>query len=561
MVRHILTLSTVLILAVPGISFSQITLQPFLSGLSSPVLVTNAHDGTNRLFIVQQGGTILVLQPGGAIPSTFMDITAKVVSGGERGLLGMAFLPEYSTNRRFYVSYTRTGDGASVIAEYKASAVNPNLGDTATERVLLVVAQPFANHNGGMIEFGPDGYLYISLGDGGSANDPGNRAQNINELLGKILRIDINTPPQIPYQSPPTNPFFGAIPGRDEIYAYGLRNMWRFSFDRNTGQLWGADVGQGQREEVDIITLGGNYGWRTYEGTLCTGLNPTQCGLPGFIPPITEYAHTGGRCSITGGYVYRGPTGALPAGNYVYADYCTGEIFLWNGTTAQMVLDTSVNISSFGEDESGEVYVTELGGTISKFVNPNPCPLPNPTGLAPSGIVATSQPAFTWSAVPNATDYVLLMIPTADAALATGPPTFVAATSNSYTPPAALPRFDYLWTVTARNPSCTANSFPPAQFFTIGGSCPLSAPALIGPIGTAPPSPTFTWSGVSTASLYFLLVVNAANSSVALQTVVATPSYTAPTPLPPATYIWAAIAFNSSCGGSPFSNVGSFVVQ
>jgi glucose/arabinose dehydrogenase len=227
------------------------------------------------------------------------------------------------------VSYTRTGDSASVIAEYRVTT-NPDAGDTTTERILLVVAQPFSNHNGGMIEFGPDGFLYISLGDGGSANDPGNRAQNIDELLGKIHRIDINTPPQTPYQSPPDNPFFGSIPGRDEIYAYGLRNTWRFSFDRSTGQLWAADVGQGAREEVDVISKGGNYGWRAYEGTVCTNLNPPQCGLPGFILPITEYAHSGGRCSITGGYVYRGLTGALPSGNYVYADYCTGEIFIWN---------------------------------------------------------------------------------------------------------------------------------------------------------------------------------------------------------------------------------------
>lgn len=353
---------------------TEVVLEPVLSGLNSPLYVTNAHDGSNRLFIVEQPGRIKVLQPGSSTPTIFLDIASRIVSGGERGLLGLAVHPQFSTNRRFFVNYTRQPDGATVIAEYRASASNPNVADTS-ETVLLVIAQPFANHNGGMIEFGPDQFLYIGMGDGGSANDPGNRAQNINELLGKILRIDVDrSNGSVPYSSPAGNPFFGATPGRDEIYAFGMRNPFRFSFDRATGQLFAGDVGQNAREEVDIITLGGNYGWRVMEGNIC---NPsfgggvcTQIG----IAPVAEYDHSGGRCSISGGYVYRGSQSSLPAGAYVYADFCTGEIFMLNGGTASLLLDTGLNISSFGEDEAGEIYVVNLNGTLNRINNPNPPP-------------------------------------------------------------------------------------------------------------------------------------------------------------------------------------------
>ena len=204
----------------------------------------------------------------------FLDITTRVLAGGERGLLGLAFHPGFASNRRFFVDYTRRPDGAIVIAEYQASAVDPNVADS-TERPVLVVAHPFSNHNGGMVEFGPDGFLYIAMGDGGSANDPDRRAQSIDDLLGKILRIDVDRPNgSVPYSSPASNPFFGATRGRDEIFALGMRNPWRFSFDRATGQLYVGDVGQGAIEEIDIVTLGGNYGWRIWEGTSCTGARP-----------------------------------------------------------------------------------------------------------------------------------------------------------------------------------------------------------------------------------------------------------------------------------------------
>lgn len=353
-----------------GTASAAIRLVPFLTGLSSPILVTNARDGSDRLFIVEQAGIIKVLQPGGVTPTVFLDITTPVRFGGEQGLLGLAFHPQYASNRRFFVNYTREPDGATVIAEYHASVGNPNVADAA-ETVLLMIPQPFTNHNGGMVEFSPaDGYLYIGNGDGGSGNDPGNRAQNINNLLGKVLRIDVDTPNgPVPYSSPPSNPFFGATPGADEIYAVGLRNPWRFSFDRLTHDLYLGDVGQSAREEIDIITLGGNYGWRIWEGTSCTGNDPGLCNPAGFVFPIVEYSHTGGRCSVTGGYVYRGSRWNLPVGGYVYADFCTGEIFLHLNGTSNVALDRPINVSSFGEDEAGEVYVVGLGGTVHRFAS------------------------------------------------------------------------------------------------------------------------------------------------------------------------------------------------
>src|SRR5689334_2245953 len=232
-----------------------VPLVPVLAGLASPIYVTNAHDGSNRLFVVEQPGRIKVLQPNATAPTVFLDITSRVLSGGEQGLLGLAFHPQFVSNGRFFVDYTRRPDGATVIAEYQVSAQNRNVAGT-TERVLLVIPQPYVNHNGGMVEFGPDGFLYIGMGDGGSGNDPENRAQNPNELLGKILRIDVDHA-----APPPTNPYANGSGGRPEIYAIGLRNPFRFSFDRATGQLYVGDVGQDEREEVDIVTAGGNYGW------------------------------------------------------------------------------------------------------------------------------------------------------------------------------------------------------------------------------------------------------------------------------------------------------------
>jgi uncharacterized protein (TIGR03437 family) len=339
------------------------------SGLSSPLYLTHARDGSGRLFIVEQPGRILALPAGATAPlaTPFLDISGKLVSGGERGLLGLAFHPQFAANRRFFVNYTRAGDGATVVSEFKASASDPNVAETA-ERIIITIGQPFANHNGGMIEFGPDGFLYIGMGDGGSGNDPGNRAQNIEDLLGKMLRIDVNTT-TAPYTSPSTNPFFGKA-GRDEIFATGLRNPFRWSFDRGTGQLYAGDVGQGLIEEVDIVTLGGNYGWRVFEGARCTNNDPTLCAGSNYILPITQYDHSGGRCSVTGGYVYRGTRSTLPVGAYVFGDFCSGEIFIFNNNTTSPPIDTDFLLASFGEDEAGELYVVDLGGRVFRIAAP-----------------------------------------------------------------------------------------------------------------------------------------------------------------------------------------------
>jgi glucose/arabinose dehydrogenase len=356
-----------------------IVLEPVLTGLATPVFVTHAADTSGRLFVVEQGGSIVVLQAGATAPIVFLDIGDRVVAGGEQGLLGLAFHPDFASNGRFFVDYTRRADGATVIAEYRVSAADPNIADR-TETVLLTIPQPYVNHNGGMLAFGPDGNLYIGMGDGGSADDPGNRAQNVDELLGKILRIDVDHPASATqfYSSPADNPFAGAVAGRDEIYALGMRNPWRFSFDRQTGDLMAGDVGQSAREEVDRIVRGGNYGWRTFEGTLCTGNNPPPCDPTPFVPPITEYDHSNGRCSITGGYVYRGAKGALPLGSYLFGDFCSGEIFLLQGSfapgsTFAVIAATGQNISSFGEDQDGELYVVEYGGAVLRVTAPPPC--------------------------------------------------------------------------------------------------------------------------------------------------------------------------------------------
>lgn len=341
------------------------------SGLTHPVFVANAGDGSNRLFIVEQEGFIRVLQPGSSTPTEFLDIHTKISSGGERGLLGLAFHPDYASSGRFFVFYTKVGNGALVIAEYHVTA-DPDVADPLSEDILLTIPHPdFANHNGGMLAFGPDGYLYVGVGDGGSGNDPSNNGQKKGTLLGKILRLDVSLPGT--YSSPPDNPYVNQV-GRDEIFAIGFRNPFRFSFDRLTGDQWVGDVGQNAREEVDSPILnGGNYGWRVFEGFDCTGLDPALCTPGNYEPPVFDYAHTAGRCSITGGYVYRGPLGTLPAGTYVYGDFCSGEILSWDGTSQTVLLGTGLNISSFGEDEDGELYVVGLGGSVHRIVSDAAC--------------------------------------------------------------------------------------------------------------------------------------------------------------------------------------------
>jgi glucose/arabinose dehydrogenase len=360
-------------------------LQTVYTGLTRPVLVRGANDGTKRVFIVQQGGVIKVAQPGSAAMTTFIDLSTKIFFvSDERGLLGLAFHPQFATNGKFYVYYNRSGDSMIVIAEYKISGANPDQGDISSERILLTIPKPFANHNGGMIDFGPDGFLYAGVGDGGSANDPNNNAQNRSQLLGKFIRIDVNIPQgsQLPYLIPATNPFTGAGTSRcdagsttngitcQEIWAVGMRNPWRWSFDRGgSHQLYAGDVGQDAIEEVDIITGGANYGWRVYEGDRCTNNDPSLCVNPNpYTLPIFEYssANPDPRCSVTGGYIYRGTQGAVPAGSYVFGDYCTGEI--WLNNTSSLLFDTPRSIPSFGEDDDGEIYAAYFNGQIDKIV-------------------------------------------------------------------------------------------------------------------------------------------------------------------------------------------------
>jgi hypothetical protein len=348
------------------------------------------------------------------VPTVFLDIHAKIAFGGERGLLGLAFHPQYAANGRLFIYYTRVIDGAIVIAEYRVSA-DPNVASPSGTTLLQIPHSLNTNHNGGMLAFGPDGYLYIGVGDGGSANDPPNNAQNANVLLGKLLRIDVDRRDTVNfkmYVSPSDNPYAGKGSGRPEIFSLGWRNPWRFSFDRSTHQQWVADVGQDAREEVDTpIVKGGNYGWRVYEGFACSGNDPSLCNPANYIFPVFDYTHTNGRCAITGGYVYRGSQNALPQGTYVYGDYCSGEIFAWDGAAQSIVLDTQSNISSFGEDEQGEIYVVGLEGSLSRIVGagPPPCkyaiaPPTQSVGVAGGGgnVAVTTADGCVWAAVSNA---------------------------------------------------------------------------------------------------------------------------------------------------------------
>jgi glucose/arabinose dehydrogenase len=370
-----LCLLTVLSVSIGFSTEPELALVPMVTNLDSPVIITNAGDGSGRLFIGEQDGIVLIWDGSQLLSQPFMDISNKTNGSGERGLLGMAFHPDYENNDLFFVHYTNLS-GDTVIAEYSASDADPNLADLDSERILLSVDQPFSNHNGGSIEFGPDGYLYIALGDGGSGGDPLDSGQDLGSLLGKILRIDIDAPVP-PYGIPADNPFVG-VAGRDEIWAWGLRNPWRISFDRDTGDLFIGDVGQNAWEEIDFqpasSTGGENYGWRCYEGN--HPYNTDGCGDPGdYVGPILEHSHGSGACSITGGYRYRGAAFPNLAGYYVYADYCSPVIWgatkglddQWSSTA--LVQPSGIFASTFGEDETGELYVANHSGTVYRIID------------------------------------------------------------------------------------------------------------------------------------------------------------------------------------------------
>jgi glucose/arabinose dehydrogenase len=350
-----------------------IALQSFATGFNSPVEITNAGD--SRLFIVQKGGLIRILNSNGTINTTpFLNLSSIISSNGERGLLGLAFHPNYSTNGFFFVNYTNTS-GNTVIARYSVSSGNPDIANN-TGTILMTITQPFSNHNGGTIKFGPDGYLYIGMGDGGSSGDPGNRAQNINDNLGKMLRIDVNSNVAPYYTSPATNPYVGNT-GNDEIWAIGLRNPWKFSFNRLNGDLWIADVGQNAFEEINktqspLPNIGLNFGWRCYEGN--APYNTSGCIAATSITfPIHQYAlYSDGTCSVTGGYVYTGATYPNFQNKYFFTDYCNDKIKMLNsaGVIATSTSFSGNNFTTFGEDINGELYIAGItSGTVYKIID------------------------------------------------------------------------------------------------------------------------------------------------------------------------------------------------
>ncbi len=480
----------------------QITIDDIVvSGLTRPVQVTHAGDGSGRLFIVEQPGRIRIIKNGTLLPTPFLDIAGSISYGGERGLLGLAFHPTYRTKGFFSVNYTRAGDGATVIARYTASAADPDRAATDSAVTLLTVPQPYTNHNGGQLLFSPvDGYLYIGMGDGGSGGDPQNNGQNRNTLLGAMLRIDVNG--RLPYTIPPTNPYVGKD-GLDEIWAIGLRNPWRFSFDRATGDLYIGDVGQNEWEEISYQaagTPGGvNFGWRCKEGTHPYNFSGS-CGSATLTDPIAEYNHSAGR-SVTGGFVYRGALYPALAGRYFYADYVNGKIWSLYKTSSnpttwsapELELQAGFNISAFGEDEAGELYVVDWsGGTLRRLADVNG-PAPNLT----TSRKRVSSPSVDPGAVVT---YTLTLINTGGAVNQTLALTDTVPTGLTYIPgsltttqgavsAAAAPRLTWQGTLAANSrvtltykvtvTGAITGSLVNHAYVTGGGISPLDLPASL----------------------------------------------------------------------------------
>ncbi|MFA5353247.1 MAG: PQQ-dependent sugar dehydrogenase [Thermodesulfovibrionales bacterium] len=389
----------------PGIRFI-----PVAGGFTLPTHIAHGGDESGRLFVVEQGGFIRIIDNGAVLPQPFLDISGRILTGGERGLLSIAFPPKFKDKQHFYVNYTRFPDGATVVARYRVTN-NPDIADPGSEEVLLVVSQPFANHNGGMMAFSPaDGYLYIGMGDGGSGGDPNNFAQNLTplpgnqHLLGKLLRIDVESG-ATPYAIPETNPRFNGI--RNEIWALGLRNPWKFSFDRRTGDLYIGDVGQARREEVNFRPAssrgGENYGWNILEGSLCFKPSAGCVPPPRYVPPVAEYSHSQG-CSVTGGYVYRGAAFSGLRGIYFFGDFCTGRIWGLHreneGFGLRLLADTDFRISTFGEGEDGNIYVADRSlGNLFRIAMTVAVVSPNGGEVIPAG----SEQQIRWNKAPDIT--------------------------------------------------------------------------------------------------------------------------------------------------------------
>lgn len=354
----------------------KVQLAELATGLSKPVAIVSTNQlGDDRLFVVEQDGHIVIVKADGSVTDQpFLDIASKVQSDGEMGLLGLAFSPDYNQNGYFFVHYVDKNRNTT-IARYKVSN-DADRADAASEQILLTVAQPYPNHKGGDLAFGPDGYLYVPLGDGGSGGDPEDRGQNLGILLGKILRLDVS---QVPYKVPADNPFVGQAGRKAEIWDYGLRNPWRISFDRQTGELYIADVGQGDFEEINVEPAAGkggnNYGWRCYEGD--SEFNLEGCAARSdYIFPALAYDHTEDRCSVTGGYVYRGDKYPAMAGKYFYADFCGGQLYFMqlegDRWPAELALQTTYSISTFGQSSSGELFLADYNtGTIYEIQDAN----------------------------------------------------------------------------------------------------------------------------------------------------------------------------------------------
>ena len=373
--RLIVTLLSVAMVAACALSASPATsltgsvkVAVATSGFDSPLDVTNAGDGSGRLFVVERAGRIRLVKGGALVGRPFLDISGRIASGGERGLLGLAFHPDYPTDPRFFVDYTDS-DGNTVVSQFTVSSSDPDLGDPKSEIVLMHIAQPFANHNGGAVVFGPDGMLYIATGDGGSEGDPQGNGQRLDTYLGKILRIDVDVAAgaSTAYQVPADNPFTTTAGAKPEIWLYGLRNPWRIRFDNESGDLWIGDVGQNAWEEIDVARAGQkglDYGWNTMEATHC--FNPSSgCDQTGLTLPVAEYDHSLG-CAVIGGVVVRDPSQGSLNGGYLFGDACSDNLWLLDPAGDQLRQSVLVanrwrTLSSIGEAEDGSVYATSLG--------------------------------------------------------------------------------------------------------------------------------------------------------------------------------------------------------